>query len=227
MFKYLLASLTLYTSSLFACAQENEVSVQFVSFPISDKSAPIELLVGDEKSIIVELPTTCLSPVYKVPALSQWALGKMTVGDNDEKIFKSYGKAKSTGSLKQLILVIRNGASYEDGFKMIPLKYDVASFGGGQYFMMNATTVDIGIELGKTRVGLKPNKYKLVKPKASKVVNGHKQLFTKVYFRNKDKMKPFYSSTWRLNDKARTLVFFYHEPHSKRIRTHTIRNYIR
>lgn len=201
--------------------------MQFVSFPISNKSEPIELLVGDGKSIQVELPTTCLSPVYKVPALSQWALGKMTVGDEGEKIFMPYGKAKSTGSSKQLILVIRKGATYEDGFKLIPLKYDVANFGGGQYFMMNATKVDIGIELGASRVSLKPNKYKLVKPKASKVVNGHKQLFTKVYFRNKDKMEPFYSSTWRLNDKVRSLMFFYHEPHKQRIRTHTIRNYIR
>jgi len=169
--------------------------VQLVSFPISDKSAPIELLVGEGQSIKVELPTTCLSPVYKVPTLSQWVLGKMTVGDDDEKTFKSYGKAPSTGSRKQLILVIRKGASYEDGLKMIPLKYDVTNFGGEQYFMMNATKVDLGIELGATRLGLKPNKYKLVKPKASKVVNGYKQLYTKVYFRNKDEMKPFYSST--------------------------------
>lgn len=93
--------------------------------------------------------------------------------------------------------------------------------------MMNTTKVDIGIELGDTRVGLKPNTFKLIKPKASKEVNGNKQLFTKVYFRNKDKMTAFYSSTWRLNDKARSFVFFYHEPINQRIRTHTIRNYIR
>ncbi len=47
MFKYLLFSITLCIFSLFASAQENEVSLQFVSFPISDKSAPIELLVGE------------------------------------------------------------------------------------------------------------------------------------------------------------------------------------
>jgi hypothetical protein len=227
MFKYLLASLTLLILSLFANAQQNEISIQFVSFPVSNKSKPIELLVGEGKSINVELPTTCLSPVYKVPALTQWILGKMSVSDDGKKTFKSYGKAKSIGSSKQLILVIRKGASYEDGFKMIPLKYDAASFGGGQYFMMNATKVDIRVELGSTIVGLKPNKYKLVKPKASKVVNGHKQLYTKIYFQHKNKMKPFYSSTWRLNDKARSLVFFYHEPHNQQIRTHTIRNYLR
>lgn len=227
MLKYSVPNLILLFLSLFSNAQENEVSVQFVSFPISDKSKPIELLLGEGKSIEVELPTTCLSPVYKLPALSHWSLGKMVVGADDEKVFKSYGKTKSTGTNKQLILVIRKGANYEDGFEMIPLKYDAENFGGGKYFMMNATTVDIGVELGSMSVGLKPYNYKIVKPKASKVVNGNKQLYTKIYFRHKRKMKAFYSSTWRLNDKARSLVFFYHEPHNRRIRTHTIRNYIR
>ncbi len=231
MYKYLLSSLILSISSLFVCAQEETVSIRFVSFPVSSTSAPIELLVEDGKSIQVELPTTCLSPVYKVPALSQWNLGKMNIIIDDKgkekKTFKSYGKEKSTGSSQQLILVIRKGANYEDGFKLIPLKYNEVNFGGGEYFIMNTTKVDIGLELGTTKVGLKPKNYKLLKPKPSKIVNGRKHLYTKVYYRNKGKMKPFYSSTWRLNDKARSLVFFYHEPHNHRIRTHTIRNYIR
>lgn len=231
MYKYLLSNLILSISTLFVCAQEDTVSVRFVSFPISNTSVSTELLVGDGKSIPVELPTTCLSPVYKVPALSEWSLGKMNIVINDkgkeQKFWKSYGKAKSTGSSEQLILVIRKGASYEDGLKLIPLKYNEANFGGGQYFIVNRTTVDIGLDLGSTRVALKPKGYKLLKPKPSKVVNGRKQLYTKIYYRSKGKMKPFYSSTWRLNDSARNLVFFYHEPQNNRIRTHTIRSYIR
>jgi hypothetical protein len=231
MYKYLLVSLALIISSLCVNGQEKTVSVRFVSFPVSSTSAPIELLVEEGKSIPVELPTTCLSTVYKVPALSQWNLGKMNIVIDDKgkekKTFKSYGKAKSTGSSQQLILVIRKGSSYEDGFKLIPLKYNKENFGGGEYFIMNTTKIDIGLELGTTKVALKPRGYKLVKPKASKVVNGRKHLYVKSYYRSGAKMKPFYSSTWRLSDNARNLVFFYHEPVKKKIRTHTIRSYIR
>jgi len=214
-------------STIILSAQDMEVSVQFVSFPISNDSEPIELFVGEGKSIAVELPTTNLSPVYKVPAMNQWVLGKMEVGEKEQKTFKPYGKAASTGTGIQLILVIKKGKTFADGLELNPIKYATADFAGGDFFMINTTKVDIGIELGSTKVGLKPDTFKLVKPEASKEVNGNKQLFIKVYFRNEDKMKPFYSSTWRLNDKARSLVFFYHDPNSQRIRTHTIRNYLR
>jgi len=227
MFKFSLTIAAIIFSAMILSAQEKEVSVQFVSFPISNDSEPIELLIGEEKSMAVGLPTTNLSPVYKVPAMSQWVLGKMEVGEKGQKNFKAYGKAASTGTGIQLILVIKKGKTFADGLELNPIKYDPSDFAGGDFFMMNTTKVDIGIEMGATKVGLKPDTFKLVKPEASKEVNGNKQLFIKVYFRNEDKMKPFYSSTWRLNDKARSLVFFYHDPDSLRIRTHTIRNYLR
>ena len=227
MFKSFSTVVGLILSTMILNAQDKEVSVQFVSFPISNDPEPIELLVGEGKSLSVELPTTNLSPVYKVPAMNQWVLGKMAIGQKEQKTFKAYGKAESAGTGTQLVLVIKEGKTFADGLKLIPMKYDPEYFAGGRFFMMNTTKVDIGIEMGTTRVGLKPDTFKLIDPEASKEVNGNKQLFIKVYFRNEDKMKPFYSSTWRLNDKARSLVFFYHDPDCLRIRTHTIRNYLR
>jgi hypothetical protein len=226
MFK-LLSIAALFLTTFILSAQDKEVSIQFVSFPISEDSEPIELLVGEGKSIAVELPTTNLSPVYKVPSMSQWVLGKMEIGEKEQKTFKTYGKTESTGTEAQLVLVIRQGKTLADGLKLIPIKYDPVDFAGGDFFMMNTTKVDIGIELGSTKLGLKPNTFKLVKPEASAEVNGNKQLYIKVFFRNEEKMAAFYSSTWRLNDKARSLVIFYHEPINHRIRTHTIRNYLR
>lgn len=227
MFKFSLSATALILSTIISGAQEKQVSVQFVSFPISENSEPIELLIGEGKSIAVELPTTNLSPVYTVPALGQWTLGKMELNEKEQKTFKTYGKAESTGTANQLILVIKEGEAFTDGLRLIPIKFNPEDFAGGDFFMMNTTKVDIGIELGTTNVGIKPNAFKLVKPEASKEADGNKQLFTKVYFRNEEKMTPFYSSTWRLNDKARSLVVFYHEPINQRIRTHTIRNYLR
>ena len=226
MLKLLLTTTVLILAALASNAQDKEISIQFVSFPMSEDLEPIELLIAQDKSIAVELPTTNLSPTYKVPTTSQWVLGKMEMVEESKK-FKEYGRAPSTGTAKQLILVIKKGATFADGLTLIPINYDPQHFAGGQFFMMNTTKVDIGVEMGDNRVGLKPNKSNLIKPEASREVNGNEQLYIKVYFRNEDKMKPFYSSTWRLNQKARSLVFFYHDPHSMRIRTHTIRDYLR
>ena len=33
-------------------------------------------------------------------------------------------------------------------------------------------------------------------------------------------------STWRFSEKARTMVFFYHDPYNDRLRFHTIRDYV-
>ncbi len=230
MFKSLLTAIAFLIASAYLSAQESKkVSIQFVTFPIIDKAEAIELLIGEGKSIPIELPTTNLSPVYEVPVLSHWALGKMEVtGEKEEKVFKEYGKADSTGTGTQLVLVLREGQNLANGLKLIPLNFNPNDFEGGEYFLMNFTKVDIGIELGNTPVGLKPGSYKLAKPKPSKIVNGHKQLFTKIHYQNHltNKMTPFYSSIWRLNDKARCFVFFYHDPLSKNIRTHTIRSYL-
>lgn len=226
MLKSFIVCAALFVSSVYLSAQEKkEVSIQFIAFPVSNNSESIELLITENKSIPIELPTTNLSPVYKVPPMNQCVLGKFE-GNEKEKKFSEYGRIQSTGTSNQLVLVIRLGKSIKEGLKLIPIKYDEEDFGGGQFFMMNTTMVDIGIEMGSSKVGLKPNTFKLIKPKESRRVNGNKQLFITVYFRNKDTITPFYSSTWRLNDKARSLVFFYHDPTSKRIRTHTIRHYL-
>lgn len=221
---FALAALCL--TAAFAAAQDKQVSVQFVSFPICEDAEPIELFIGEGESIPVELPTDVLSEVYKVPAMSQWALGKMETGEEGQKTFKLYGKCDAVASDHQLILVLREGKTIADGIRMIPMNYDPENFGGGKFYLMNLTKVDIGAEMGTTLVGLKPKASKLIAPEPSREVNGNKQLFVKVFFRNNEDMTPFYSSTWRLNDKARSLVFFYHEPIHQRITTHSIRSYL-
>jgi hypothetical protein len=217
-------SLCLFSQTCFA--QDEQVSLQFVSFPKLANAKPVELLIGDGKTMKVELPTNCLSPVYKVNRLNQWVLGKSSTGADDEFVFDTYGKVASIASAKQLVLVIRKGANDSDGFELILMSNQHSKFGGGMYFFMNAAKVDIAVKIGDQKFALKPRAHKLVQPKPSKVKGKRKYLYTYIHFRKGTKAIPFYESTWRFSEKARCMVFLYHDTHTHQLRTHTIRDYI-
>jgi len=221
-----IAIICLCVLSLNCFAQEDQVQLQFVSFPKLANGKPVELLLGEGKTKPVELSTNCLSPVYKVKRLKKWVLGKSSTGDEGEFVFDTYGAAPSLSSAKQLILVIRKGANDSDGFKLIPMSNEASKFGGGKYFFMNAAKVPIAVKIGETKFALKPRDYKLVKPTPSKVKGKRKYLYTYLHFRRGTKAIPFYESTWRYSDKARCMIFLYHDPHTNQLRTHTIRDYI-
>jgi hypothetical protein len=218
--------LTAWMIPLTGMAQEKQVSLQFVCFPISNDPRPVSLLVGEGKVIPVELPSNVLSPVYKVPALGSWVLGKADVDAEGEFVFDSYGQTPSTGSDNQMILVIRKGAANEDGFEMVSFDSGTKGFGGGKYIFLNGAKVDIAGDAGGTKFALKPLKHMLIAPKPSETKENRKYLYITLYFRKGDEATPFYESTWRFSEKARTLVFFHHEPHSGQLRTHTIRDYL-
>lgn len=226
MLKYSIAFLSLYLFSQACFAQEEKVMLQFVTFPKIINAEPVELLVGEGETIKVELPTNSLSPVYKVNRLSQWALGESSIGADEEFAFDVYGKTASLASSKQLILVIRKGAKVSDGLELILMDNQHSKFGGGMYFFMNAAKVDIAVKIGDKKFALKPRKHTLVQPKPSKVEGKRKYLYTYIAFRKGTKTVPFYESTWRFSKKARSMVFLYHDPHTKQLRTHSIRDYI-
>jgi hypothetical protein len=221
-----IAFLSLCLISLTCFAEDEQIKLQFVSFPKLSNAEPVELLIGDGETMSIELPTNCLSPVYKVNRLKQWVLGKSSTGADDEFVFDTYGKAASLSSAKQLILVIRKGVHDSDGFELISMSNQHSKFGGGKYFFMNAAKVDIAVKIGDQKFSLKPRKHKLVQPNPSKVKGKRKYLYTYLHFRRGAEAIPFYESTWRFSEKARCMVFLYHDPHTKQLRTHTIRDYI-
>lgn len=207
-------------------SQEDKVQLQFVSFPKLASADPVELLIGEGETIKVELPTNRLSPVYSVNRLGKWALGKSSTDEEGNFKFETYGSAVSLAAERQLILVIRKGALDSDGFKLIMMDNGRKKFGGGMYFFMNASKVDVAVKLGNEQLALKPRAYKLVKPTPSKVKDNRKYLYVLVHYRRGNEAIPFYTSTWRYSDRARCMVFLYHDPHTNQLRTHTIRNYL-
>lgn len=207
--------------------EEPQVKVRFISFPKINEPQPVELIVGENETISVDLPTNVISPVYTVKKTAEWTLGKTTTDDKGEPTFKVYGKAPSLAANEQLILVVRNGKVDDEGFKLIPFDDQIANFGGGKYLFFNASKVDIACSIGDAKVVTKPMSHQLVAPKPDQPTeNGRELLFVSLYFRKENEANAFYSSNWRFSKKARTIVIMYHEEEGGSIRIHPIRDYL-
>lgn len=226
MHRLLLLFVSSIISSSLCCAQDKKAEVQFVSFPITTNPQPIELLIGNEVTMTVEIPTNSLSPTYQVNPISEWVLGKSSKDKEGKFTFETYGKIPSLNTEKQLILVMRKGDNDSDGFELIAINNDPSNFGGGKYLFFNASKTEISGEIGESKFAIKPFNHTLIKPTPVESEDNTKRLYVFTRFLKDEEANPFYSSTWRYNEKARSLVFFYNESINKSIKTHTIRDYL-
>jgi hypothetical protein len=223
----LLLSTCLLLSHVASFAQEPEqIKVRFVSFPKSDNPQPVELLIGDGKTIPVDLPTNVISQVYTIKKPAQWTLGKSVTDAKGNPSFQVYGTAPALVGAEQLVLCIRKGKSDSDGFTLVPFAEGPNAFGGGKYIFFNATKIDIACTIGETKLAIKPLDHKLIAPVPIADENNKKLLLVNLFFRKQDEAEPFYSSQWRFSEKARTMVILYHEDDEMRIKMHMIRDYI-
>jgi hypothetical protein len=211
--------------SLLPCTAQDAASVtlRFLSFPRALKPEPVELLVGEAKTIKVEIPTNELSPPYKVKRQANWTVGETVNGKDGKPAFTVLGQAAALAATEQLILLIRKGKDDANGFEVIPIDSRGTEFGGGKFLFMNAAKIDIAGVAGTEKFVVKPGKFTIIKPKADRDTTGLCNIL--IYFRKDDQAKPFFSSTWPLSDAARSLIFFYHDSDTQRLRLHTIRDF--
>ncbi len=127
---------------------QEKVSLQFLVLPKQMKPKPVELQIGEGKTIEVETPGNELSRAYKVPRLSSIAIGKTTQNEEGDPIFQVYGKAKSIAASKQIILLIRKGKNNSDGFVVLPLNAELTNFSGGSYIFINASKLNVAGVIG-------------------------------------------------------------------------------
>jgi len=222
----LLQLLGVLVLSLSVHAQEAMVNLQFISLPKESNSEPVDLLIGDGKTIKVDLPFNSVSKSYQVPVLASWILGKASVAKGKFK-FESYGKVKSISAKTQLIFVLRKSEDDGGGMELIPVDYSEKTFGGGKYYFINMTDIEIEGSIGKSEFSLKPKKHALLAPEPNEVKGSNRYCYTKFFYLKEKVMQPFLSSTWRFNEGARSLVFFYSNPNTKHLKFHTIRSYVK
>lgn len=207
------------------CAAQNEgkVSLRFLSFPKSMVPVKIELRFAEGKSVAIEAPSNEFSQPLNVAPAGVWSVGETVEGPDGKPAFKEYGRTEAPASPEQMLLLVRKGDENADGFDLVALDGRANNFGGGKFLFMNAAKVDVAGTVGEEKFVVKPGQHMILKPKTE---DGKRTAHAMFYFRKDDEARPFFSSRWPVNDRARSMVFFYHDPGTTHLRMHTIRDFL-
>ncbi len=219
--KYLIALMSITASYLTASTNKE---LTFIVLPKSNAPVSIEMFNDKAKPIEIEATSNDISKTYKAKSQPTWIFGKQVKDENGKNTFKIYGKTKALSSKKQLIILVKKGTNNSDGFEVFTVNNENKSFGGGKFLFVNTANTKIYGIIGTKKVILKPNKLTIIEPipeKANKRV-----CYVKLFHAVNNKAKPFLSTKWPVNIATRGLIFFYNDPKSKRIRYHSIRDFL-
>lgn len=220
--------LALLAGICMAQQEREQVTLQFVTFPKWTTREPILMLIGEGETLEFIAPSNSFSKPYKVPKLPSWVFGRMSQNEKGDPTFETFGQGKSLESKSQLILLIRLGKEAKDGLKVVALDSQLGEFDGGQFFYYNSSSFDIGGMMGQSKFVLKPGEYKIIKPNPRDIIvkEGLSFVQTVHLYRKEDVKNPFFNSTWHLNPKARSMIFFYQDNDKKRLKMHTIQDFL-
>lgn len=209
------------------CQQEH-VTLQFVTFPKWTTRQPIQMAIGEGETLEIIAPSNSFSKPYQVPKLSSWVFGRKIVNEKGDPAFETFGQGKSLDSNNQLVLLIRLGKEPSDGLKVIVLDARHNSFGGGEFFYYNASTFDIGGMMGKSKFVLRPGETKIIKPTPQDIDTREGISFVQSvnFYQKENFSNPLYNSTWHLNPKVRSMIFFYQDNEKKRLKMHTLQDFL-
>jgi hypothetical protein len=112
--------------------------------------------------------------------------------------------------------------------KIIAIDSDQTKFKGGEFFFMNVSSFDVAGLMGKSKFMIRPSQYKIVRPTAEDIntKEGIPFIQTVLFYRKNEEANPFFNSTWHANPKARSMIFFYQSGSNKRLRMHTIQDFL-
>ncbi len=218
---------TILGFSILPCfAQEQEtMRLQFITFPMVIEPLEVELLIGEGKTVTLNVPSNEFSETLRVPPMASLVFGKTVMDEVQKKpIFKIYGQGKPVAVPKQLVLLLRKGAAMSDGFEVRSISSDMKDFGGGKLLFVNAAKVSVGGKIGHQPFALKPGAHTIIKPKLEE--NG-RLTYVELFYALDGKAVPFFSTLWPVADQYRGLVFFYHDPNNEnQIRIHSFRDFL-
>lgn len=219
-------ALTALVISFCQAQEEQRISLQFLSFPAHPTPQPIELLIGENRTTPIEIPSNELSPDYRVTRSESAVVGITTKNDKGESIFKVLGKAPLLPSSKQIIILLRKGENDSDGFVVIPIDGALNNFTGGSYLFINISQLNIGGVIGDKNFALKPGQRNLLKPTPTHQGGGCQVTLAYQKDDNDKKGKKFYDTRWTIDERFRTLVFFYQDPETKSLGIAPIVNFL-
>lgn len=197
-----------------ADAREKTIKLRFLGFPQIANPEPVELLIGDGKTLEVNTPGNEFSQPYSVPALSSIVVGESITNEDGQPAFNEYGRAKALAAEEQIVLLIRKGQKPADGFVVLPIDGTRANFKAASYLFINASDLSVGGLIGDQNFALKPGQRRMLQPKPNHADGICQVTFS--YLKG-DKWKTVYDTRWPASDKFRSMVFFFKDPATGRL----------
>lgn len=197
--------------------EEQKITLQFLAFPSLASPEPIELLVGEGKTLPIDTPGNELSEEYRVSRPASIVVGITTKNPEGEPVFKVLGQAPCLSATRQIVLLMGKGEEITDGFEVIVIDGTLGDFSGGNFLFINTSKSTVGGIIGDKKFAVKPGQRKMVDPAASHKGGGCQ--ITLSYKRDEadTEGKKFFDRRWSVNERYRTLVFFYQDPESKKL----------
>jgi hypothetical protein len=221
----LLLILITVTQSVCAQAAAEGVTLRFITFPKTSEAQTFTLFAGKDGSKTIEVSSNAVSKPLVMPQLREWVIGEVINGaDKNKPTFKVFGKTKSLGSKRQLIIVIRKGNNPSDGVHLIAINDRQKGFNLGEILILNASNKKIGWMVGGAKFGLSSGTHKIIEPKANKT---GRYFHAKFFYEKEGKAKGFYSSNWPFSKNSRVMSFIYNAPNTKQLRFHTVRDFLK
>jgi hypothetical protein len=203
-------------------AQQNEkVKLRFVTFPPRQDWAEMELKVGEEKTIDIEVPSNELSKTYRITPSRILLLGKTVAAKANEDGFKVYARVELLPASSQIILLKSKGEALADGFEARAIDATSTKFGGGKLLFVNTASVAIAGVVGGEKFALKPNASSLLRPQANKGKDLYQVTFA---YQKKEKWQVFSDTRWPISEKHRGLIFFVEDSDTKKLSLFAIRD---
>lgn len=224
----LAACLSLCSWSLQAQAQNPAVELKFITFPPIQEPLEMELIISKDETLKLEIASNELSEGYRVPRLSTMVFGESSVDAEGKPKFDIFGKGSMANGKKQIVLILRKGATFSQGFEVRALSSDADAFGGGKFLFLNATARAIGGKAGNKPFALNPGNHVVIKPNLEP--DGRRAYVEFFYSENDEngtaKAIPFYNSFWPVAKHSRGLVFFLQDPITKKITHFSYRDFL-
>lgn len=208
-----------------AAQQEETYALQFMTFPVPMEPLKVEMLVGEGKTIELQVPGNELGPTVRVPRMASFVFGETVLNAEQKPEFKVYGKGTPSTAPKQLVLLLRKGNDMASGFDVRAVASDIKAFDGGKILFVNAAKTDIGGKAGgNVKFSLKPGAHEILKPGLE--ANG-RLAHVEFFYKKQGKAVPFFSTMWPVAKHFRSLVFFYQDPNNAdKIQLHTYRHFL-
>ena len=231
--KIILAALLLSLSApLSLVGQEEEEAEErkptgrlawFVATVIPDDlENPVQVMTGTELTEVTLSKRMASNPV-KIPVdgIIRIVRPAENPDDPEKPPYITLAQARVPEGVSKALIILVPAKKTESGLVFNTKVQDLAKFKGGDYMYLNLTPVNIAVELGNTKIGLKPKDAKIYEaPVLSKSTNVPVRY--NYYHEEQQKWKMLSASTITLRPTRREICIFSWDPRYQRVDYHGI-----